>query len=245
MNFLSLPAIYDTAFQFRDTAKTVDFLEDCVEMYTDIGVESVVEFACGSGCFTTEFARRGYRTYGVDIDEAMCQYAMRRAWSERLDVTIFQADMVDATLPRRCDLALNLFDSLTYVTDEREIIRHLQTVADALTPGGLYILEVGVIDDIRNHQSDDIWTETRGDCSVTTCYRRHEAIDIERRTFLEECQFRVACRNEYSVVVLKQAKFALMFHEFLRMVERSERFIPIVFFDEFAPDAFLPKDAVP
>ena len=36
-----------------------------------------------------------------------------------------------------------------------------------------------------------------------------------------------------------------MFQEFIRMVERSKRFIPIVFFDEFAPDAFLPQDAVP
>ena len=102
-----------------------------------------------------------------------------------------------------------------------------------------------MIDDIRNHQSDDIWTETRGDCSVTTCYRRHEAIDPERGTFTEECRFRVACRTEYSVLVLKQAKLALMFQEFIRMVERSKRFIPIVFFDEFAPDAFLPQDAVP
>ena len=60
MELFSFPAIYDTAFQFRDAQETVDFVEDCARMYTDIPIRSVVELACGTGHYTLEFARRGY-----------------------------------------------------------------------------------------------------------------------------------------------------------------------------------------
>lgn len=245
MEIVSLPAIYDTAFQFRNAQKTVDFLEHCVEMYTDIPVESVVEFACGSGYFTVELARRGYHAYGVDVSGAMCRYAEQRGWNESLELSIIHADMVDAALPRPCDLAINLFDSLTYVTDPRRILMHFRTAADALRPGGLYVVEIGLIDDFDNHNVKDIWTEIRGECAVTTTYLRHRTIDPEDRTFAEECSFQIACRDEVSYLVLKNRKLALTFDEFIGLVERSGCFLPLVFFDDFEADAFLPEQAKP
>ncbi len=245
MEFVSLPAIYDTAFQFRNAQKTVDFIEHCAEMYTDIPVESVVEYACGTGYFTVEFARRGYHAYGVDHDDAMCQYAARRGWQESLELSILCADMTDATLPRPCDIAVNLFDSLTYLTDERRIVTHLQTVAKALNPGGLYVVEVGVIDDFDNHNVEDIWTETRGECAVTTSYLRHGFINPEDHTFAEQCSFGITCQEGASYVVMKNRKLALTFDEFIEIVKQSGCFVPLVFFDDFEADAFLPEDAVP
>lgn len=75
MEVFSLPAVYDTAFQFRDAQNMVDFIEDCARMYTDIDVRSVVDIACGTGHYTREFARRGYTAYGIDINRETCQYA--------------------------------------------------------------------------------------------------------------------------------------------------------------------------
>lgn len=245
MEFVSLPAIYDTAFQFRNAQTTVDFIEHCAEMYTDIPVESIVEFACGTGFFTVEFARRGYHAYGVDIDEAMCRYAARRGWNESLELSIFHADMTEVALPRPCDLAVNLFDSLTYLTDKQRVIAHLKTAAKALRPGGLYLVEIGLIDDFVNHNVKDIWTETRGECAITTSYLRHGEIDPENNTFTEECVFSIACRQEASYLVLKNRKLALRFDEFIALVEQSGCFLPLVFFDDFNADAFLPENAQP
>jgi len=244
MEYVSLPAIYDTAFQFRSASKTVDFIEHCAEMYTDIPVESVVEFACGTGFFTVEFARRGYHAHGVDIDEAMCHYAVQRGWNESLELSILHADMTDVALPRSCDLAVNLFDSLTYL-DEQRIIEHFRTAAKALRSGGLYVVEVGLIDDFVNHNVKDVWTELRGECAVTTTYFRHNEIDPEDHSFIEECSFSVACRDEASHIVLKHRKLALTFDELVGLVERSGCFLPLVFFDDFEVNAFLPKDAKP
>ena len=245
MELVSFPAIYDTAFQFRNAQKTVDFIEHCADMYTDIPVESIVEFACGSGFFMVEFARRGYHAYGVDIDEAVCEYARQKGWNESLELSILCADMTNVALPQPCDLAVNLFDSLTYLIDEQRIITHFRTAAKALRSGGLYVVEAGLIDDFDNHNVKDVWTEKRGECAITTTYVRHGEIDPEDRAFTEECSFSLVCRNEASYLMMKNRKLALTFDEFVGLVERSGCFVPLVFFDDFEADAFLAEDAMP
>ena len=88
-------------------------------------MRNVLDIACGTGHYAREFARRGYQTYGVDLDHAACAYARARATQEALALTICEGDMVDFTVPAQCELALNLFDSLTYVTDPQQIARPL------------------------------------------------------------------------------------------------------------------------
>lgn len=245
MELFSFPAMYDTAFQFRNAQGTVDFVEDCVRMYTDIPVRSVVDLACGTGHYTLEFARRGYATYGVDIDDRMCRYMQRKSDVESLAVELICADMADFSLPRQCDLAVNFFDSLTYVIDAQRIVAHLRAVANALVSGALYVLEIGVIDDFENHNVEEIWTEHRRDFSVTSTYFRDGIIDPEQRTFIEQCSFRTVCREHSTFLVLKQRKLALYFEEFLELVEQANCFLSLVYFDDFVSDAFLPKDGLP
>ncbi|MBD3309240.1 methyltransferase domain-containing protein [candidate division KSB3 bacterium] len=245
MEILSLPAVYDTAFQFRDASATGDFIEECIRMYTDIPVRSVVDIACGTGHYTREIARRGYRLYGIDNNAATCRYARAKAEAESLKLHIICHDMVDFTLPDPCDLALNFFDSLTYVLDFRSLIRHLQTVSAHLSPGGLYIVEVGVIDHFDNHNVEEVWTETRGDLAVTSTYYREGTINPENRTFIEHCSFRATCRQHCACFTLKLVKAALYFDELTWLVKQSGTFSPLVYYEDFDPGAFLSKDELP
>ena len=244
MELFSFPAIYDTAFQFRDTLNTIDFIEDCVRMYTDISVNSVVDIACGTGHYTLEFARRGYATYGVDLNEECCFYAQERAKSESLDLHIFCQNMVDFSLPHQCDLAVNFFDSLTYLADPKLLVKHFHSVSHALRSGGLYIVEVGVIDSLDNHNVEEIWTESRRDISVTSRYFRDGMIRFDRK-FEEQCSFQVTCREHNSFLLLKYLKMALSFRDFKRIVKKTECFTPLVYFDDFEPTAFLAEGELP
>jgi len=122
---------------------------------------------------------------------------------------------------------------------------HLLAVADALVSGGLYILEIGVIDDFENHNNEEIWTEHRRGCAVTATYLRDGAIDPGRGTFIEHCAFRATCCEHHSFVVLKQPKLALYLYEFTDLVGNVGCFTPLVYFDDFASDAFLPEGAAP
>ncbi len=245
MELFTFPALYDTAFQFRNASDAVDFIEECAAMYTEIPLRSVLDLACGTGHYTLEFARRGFSTYGVDLHAESCRYLDLKARSQSLDLRVLQADMTDVRVPERCDLAVNFFDSLTYLADREKVLRHFRSVANALTDGGLYILEIGVIDDFENHNVQEIWTEERRDLSVTSTYLRDGGIDPERRTFIEHCTFGATCGEHNMFLVMKQAKLALYFDEFKDLAQKSGCFVPLAYFDEFAADAFLSQDELP
>lgn len=245
MELFSLPAVYDTAFQFRNAVRTVNFIEWCVAKYTDIPVHSMIEFACGTGFYTREFARRGYTTLGLDINDDSCQYARERAADEALPMQIICGDMVDFSLPQPCELAVNLFDSLTYVTDIHLIIRHFANVARMLPVGGLYIVEVGVIDSLSNHNAAENWTEFRRGFSVATTYIRDAAIAPETHTFIERCSFRAEYGEHCACFLLKSNKRALSFEDLTRLIQQSRAFIPVAYYEDFKAESLLRKNSRP
>lgn len=245
MEIFSFPAVYDTAFQFRDAPRAIDFIEWCIKTYAEIPVYAVVDIACGTGHYTREFARRNYRTFGVDINPAICEYAEHRARAESFNITVLQNDMTDFSLPERCDLALSFFDSITYVTDLRAIAEHFETAGRNLNSGGLYILEFGVIDHFENHNIEEVWTEFRRDLSVTSTYLRDSWINPEDHTFEEQCSFRVRCQKHVAFFLVKYRKLALYLDEFDQLVRETGMFTPVAYYDDFDVGSLFDEDFVP
>lgn len=245
MEIFSFPAVYDTAFQFRKERKAVDFIEWCIDTYADIPVRSVLDIACGTGHYTREFARRKYITYGLDINHEICQYAQWRAYAESLNMTVVCGDMVNFSLPIRCELAVSFFDSLTYLVNRQAFMRHFNTISRVLAPGGLYIIELGVIDHFDNHNVEEIWTEVRRDFSVTATYLRDAWVNPEDSTFEEQCSFQAVCREHTAFFQIKFLKSALYFEQFDRMVRRTGVFVPLAYYDDFAPETLLEDDELP
>ena len=245
MEFMSFPAVYDTAFQFRSKRKVADFIEGCLRQYAARPVRTILDVACGTGHYTREFARRKYVTYGLDINRDICRYARRRAKAEALNMTILRGDMVHFALPVPCDLAVSFFDSLTYMPDVPALTTHFRTVAQALAPQGLYIVEIGVIDDFENHNVEEVWTEVRRDFTVTTTYLRDGWINPADGTFEEHCSFRASCREHVAFFQLKFVKLALAFENFDGIVKRSAVFRPLAYYDSFKANALLNANNAP
>ncbi len=245
MEIFSFPVVYDTAFQFRNERKVVDFIEWCIKTYADIPVSSIIDIACGTGHYTREFARRKYITYGIEINHEVCQYAQWRAHAESLNMTILCGDMVDFSLPVRCDLAVSFFDSLTYITDVHSLATHFRTVSQVLPPEGLYVFELGVIDHFDNHNFEEVWTETRRDFSVTTAYFRNGWINPENNTFEEECSFCATCREHVAFFHAKFLKLALYFKELDQIIKQTGVFTPMAYYDDFDPETLLDNTILP
>lgn len=245
MELLSFPAVYDIAFQFRDARQAGDFIEWCIARYAAIPVRHILDIACGTGHYLRDIAGRGYALTGIDLNPAACDYAEARAADAGLTMTILRQNMARFAVPVPGELGINFFDSFTYLGSADAIAAHFQAAAAALTPGGLYIVEFGVIDHFENHNLEEVWTETRRDVSVTATYMRDSWIHPATDTFAEQCSFRASCRGHVTFFQIRFRKRALTLQEFEGIIDRNGCFTIMAYYDDFDPAAEFDDELVP
>jgi len=134
------PRYYDLGFSFRDIAAEVDLFEDAFRRFSRIPVRRVLELSCGVAPHMKELARRGYEYAGLDINPNMIAYVTDRAETLGLRPRLELGDMRDFSLPYEVDFVFIMCGSL-YVQSTPDMLRHLDSVARALKPGGLYFLD--------------------------------------------------------------------------------------------------------
>jgi SAM-dependent methyltransferase len=134
---------YQVAFSYRDFAAEVDVLLRWFgEHARPAGTvpERVLELAAGPADHARELARRGIGAVALDLSPEMCAHAREQA--ARLPVEVVEADMTAFDLDRPVDLSALLLSSDCHLLDLDAFVGHLNSVARALRPGGLHILEM-------------------------------------------------------------------------------------------------------
>lgn len=132
---------YDIVFR-RDVTREIDFVVALCNRDSGRSPRSVLELACGPGYHARAFAKRGLRAVGLDLEEEMIRFARDRANEDGVDVEWLAADMREFRLREPVDVAVSMFDGIDALTTNDDLIRHLRSVADNLTDGGLYIVDV-------------------------------------------------------------------------------------------------------
>jgi SAM-dependent methyltransferase len=131
---------YDIAF-WRDVTDEVTFIQELYQRRLGRPLRSFLDNACGPGYHARIMAKRGVKTYGLDLMPEMIEYARQRASEDGVDVHWIAADMRYVRLAEPVDLALTSFDSLDCLHKVDEIVDHLTCMASNLTPRGLYLIE--------------------------------------------------------------------------------------------------------
>jgi SAM-dependent methyltransferase len=136
------PELYEWAFSWRDYGKAADFITEAAKLAGYAEIKSMVELGCGPGQYCREFSRRGVTAYGVDISPEMALYAQRIYDDEKLPGHILEADMCDFRLEQKVDVACCMMATFNHLLTNRDIVDHLNAVAENLREDGLYILEL-------------------------------------------------------------------------------------------------------
>jgi SAM-dependent methyltransferase len=163
------PYLYDLAFGFRDIAAECRSLLRLAAWH---GVErpaAIIEVACGPAHHLREFARRGIRCLGLDINREMLAYARELCRREGVQVRFRRADMRAFVAPRRFDVALCLFDSFAQCVSDDDAIKTLRHMSAALRLGGLAFIEFTHPADYfgkGRSRTSERWTQVRGDARV-------------------------------------------------------------------------------
>jgi len=177
MGVYDYPHYYEIAISWQNFKKQVDFFEEVIKKYSKIPVKCVLDIACGTSPHLRELARRGYKAIGLDINPKMLMYLKSKAYEEGVDVEVIQADMNNFKLKTKCDLALLLSGSI-FVNSNKQFLKHLDCVADALNSGGIYLLENFPLELYEYHR--DSYTEKKNGIEVTSIFESRVINKLEQ-----------------------------------------------------------------
>lgn len=117
----------------------------------------ILDAPCGFGRHSLALARRGFAVTGVDLSATELARAQERAAAAGVALRLVQQDMRDMDFSSEFDLAVNLFSSIGYFSDDEDRLL-LNRFWMALRPGGAFVLDTRNRDHfIRNYAAEEIY----------------------------------------------------------------------------------------
>jgi SAM-dependent methyltransferase len=122
----------------------------------------------------------------------MLAYLRQRAQEEGVKVETVEGDMNKFKLRRKCDFAFVLSGSL-YVDSNKQFLKHLDCVANALKRGGLYLFENFPLGLYESHKEE--WVITKGQIEVKTTFETRVKDEL-KQTYEDKITFEVNDHGE-------------------------------------------------
>mgnify|MGYP001159231485 FL=1 len=111
------------------------FLDELFDMNN---IESVVDFACGTGAQAIGLARAGYRVTAADLNSEMLKLARKKA--KGLKIKFIEADMRSADLGTH-DAAICIFNAIGHLTRD-ECRDFFKNAINHLNPNGIFVTDI-------------------------------------------------------------------------------------------------------
>ena len=207
----TLAACYDELTYDIPYEKNLTFFERLCAR-THIRPQTVLDLACGTGSLSVLLAQRGYRVIGADLSEDMLAEAEQKAQalSDNRPFFICQS-MQRLRLAEPVDAVICTLDSLNYLQKPADCRKTFQRVAQALTPGGIFVFDINTPYKLRgldgqvfldeNDESYCVW-RAEFDEEENCCYY---GIDLfRRRGALWARSFEQHCEYAYDPDTLEQ-----------------------------------------
>lgn len=218
---------YEIAFSFVDSKEQVDLFEKFIKKHSKINVESVLDLACGTALQLREAAKRGYRSVGLDANSNMLDYLNNEAVKENVNIETVQANINKFTLKKKVDFAYIMMGSIIYAKDNELFLSHLNSVANSLKSGGLYLIENLAINWADpSFFKPQRWTMKQDKIKVKTTYQiipknplkqtvtqilKMEVDDNGKKMeFIDKDEVKIIFPEEFKLLVEKNAKFELI-----------------------------------
>jgi len=149
---------------------------DAVEMLAELaGGGPALELAIGTGRIALPLAARGLDVHGIDASEAMV--AKLRAKPGGLAIPVTIGDFADVAVDGRYSLIYVAFNTFFALLTQDDQVRCFANVAERLTEGGVFVLEVFVPDLSRFDRGQRIRVDAVELDEVKLGVERHDAVN--------------------------------------------------------------------
>lgn len=205
------PKYYDLIFG-SDWRAEFHFLTAAFEKHSKRKVKRLFEPACGTGRLLVKFAQAGYEVAGNDLNEKAVAFCNKRLVRNGFKPTAVVGDMTDFTVKKKFDAAFNTINSFRHINTEKKAAAHLQCMADALNPGGLYLLGLHLFPTKGTRQEAESWSARKGNLCVNShmwCIevdrnKRNEHLGMRLDIYTPTKQFRLNDTMDYRTYTAAQ-----------------------------------------
>ncbi|MDF2524777.1 MAG: methyltransferase type 11 [Clostridiales bacterium] len=106
--------------------------------------KKVLDVACGSGGYSLELAKAGFRMTASDLDDAMVSKARDKAHKAGLNINILQSDMqeLEGKLKEKFDCIFCIGNSIVHLGSTGEIQKALSQMYNLLEDSGSLVLQI-------------------------------------------------------------------------------------------------------
>jgi SAM-dependent methyltransferase len=113
---------------------------------------SLLDVCCGTGQLALYFLDQGYRVTGLDLSEAMLEYARNNSspYIVAGQAEFFQADAANFQVETKFGLAVSTFDALNHLPDLAALEGCFRSVYGSLLEGGTFVFDLNTRLGLRN-----------------------------------------------------------------------------------------------
>ncbi|SKA92283.1 Methyltransferase domain-containing protein [Thiothrix eikelboomii] len=223
-NCYDYPRYYELAFAFRDLAHEVDVIQQTIQQFARVDTHTVLTLACGPSPHLLELSARGLQFVGLDINPAMLAYSKAKAQQAGIAAKFYQQSMTAFQLEQPVDYILIALGDL-YVQSNEELDSHLSSVAAALRPGGLFLLDWCIQFEPANmfKSEAEMWEVKQGDLHLK-CQVRMQPFDHPNQLFEEQLAIEVQEGEQCLSLASHSVKRAIYPQEFLQLIKMMQQF---------------------
>lgn len=230
----NLPKYYDVAFSW-DLSLEIEFLKGLFNKYIPYDVKKIIEPACGTGRYLIQLPKcyESIKILGYDLSTDMINYTQEKIKEQGLSkyVSVIKGDMVSFKIEEKFDVAINMINSIGYLSNDEEIIKHLKNIGSSLRKGGLYIIQLNCAFSFLENVLPSNWEMEKDDISIKIEWIIEEE-NKEKKISYQKCIMDIN-DNGQEIKIIDNHDLRLWFYDDIkRLIEESDTFKLINIYDE-------------
>jgi ubiquinone/menaquinone biosynthesis C-methylase UbiE len=103
---------------------------------------TVLDLCCGQGRHSVQWAKRGFKVTGLDLNAEYLNLASKAAEAAKVKIETVAGDMREIPFEDKFDAIVNMYSSFGYLESEAEDLKVLESAVKALKPGGRLLLDM-------------------------------------------------------------------------------------------------------
>lgn len=129
---------YHQLYFNRDEKEAAAFIDKLINYLKPAPGATMLDVACGKGRHSIHLSEKGFDVTGIDLSEDSINEALQ---SETATLHFYRHDMRLPFWINYFDYGFNFFTSFGYFKTRREHDNAIRTIAQAIKPGGLFVMD--------------------------------------------------------------------------------------------------------